>query len=269
MVSCAIVCSLFLLHFMAGINFHRSFSFIISSAELDCRSLQLLINAVEKSFPQAKRQALLREYKQRMLQFRRAARRQNRSTKENDTASTSSDSDETVPSFVNLPNECMDIILRQLDPISLAAASCTCHSWHFAATKNELWQPLLRLTFGSAASPTNSPTNEPACDLNTLYYKRFCTLASQHSACLLPWTSDRITCHGLGVRWIAQQTRDRVMASPGPAGVAWNRSLGIAFMTPDEVVIWLNSRTPKWLSTRMTLWRRREQERLRTQRNQR
>lgn len=245
-------------------HFHRS-PMSKCSAELDCRALQLLMAAVEKSFPQAKRQALAREFKQRMLQFRRAGRRQQGSSVISANDSSTSDSEDSPPSFVNLPRECMDIILQHLDPSSLAMAACTCKSWHKAATVDELWEPLLKFTFGSGALPSIEANTSENAD-NTQFYHCFSRLSVQYPEWLLPWTTDRITCHGV-VRWISHQTRDRVMAAPGPAGVAWNRSVGVAFLTPDEVVVWLDRRTPKWLAVVMTTWRRREQERLRAQRS--
>lgn len=44
--------------------------------------------------------------------------------------------------------------------------------------------------------------------------------------------------------------------------MAWSKSSGVAFLTPVEVVVWLDSRNPKALQQVRAAWAHREAERL-------
>ena len=200
--------------------------------------------AVDKALPQSKRQALLREYKQRGVESHRAARR-------------TADDDDTdgppPPSYADLPRPCMERILASLDPLSLAAAACTCRTWRAAATEDALWRPHLELTFGAAAALETDP--------EVTAHRAFCTLAGAHPEWLLPWKTRRIACHGV-VRWVSPGTLRRITTAPGPAGLAWCKSPGIAFLAPCEVVVWLDRRTERVLHDVADIWRQRERARL-------
>ena len=252
-------------------------NYMICSGDLASRKLHKLMLAVEISFPQAKRQALAREYKQRQLQLKRSSRQHHKQiyiyssnenesfTDDTDDAYSHDDDATVVPSFATLPRECMEIIFQHLDPITLAHAACTCSSWRDCASSNDLWLPLIQLTFGNA-SPRQPPTTDlPSItndDDDGFYDRRFSEMATRHPDWLLPWRTDRITCHG-AVRWISPQTRQRVMTHPGPAGIAWNRTVGVAFLATDEIVVWLDRRTPKFLETVTSWWKNKERTRLR------
>jgi len=249
----------------------------VHRGEFNCKALKSLMVAVERALPQAKRQALSREHRQQMVQTQRATRRQRRSQGSCSNGLACSDyftdvfaavveeeGEEMCPSFADLPKQCMETIFSTLDPISLATAVCVCTTWRQLAISDELWRPLRDLTFGAEASaelPENVTVTASA-------YESFSLLAHEHSECLLPWRSGkRVCCHG-AVRVIAPQTWERILAAPGPAGIAWNKSIGVAFMTPTEVVVWLDRRDGKVLEQVNSQWKHREAARLRARTKQ-
>jgi hypothetical protein len=74
--------------------------------------------------------------------------------------------------------------------------------------------------------------------------RRFAELAALDPGRLLPWRTCRVAFPSRGaVRWLSQETRRRVLARPGPAGIAWHRAIGVVFLMPSEVVVWLDRRT--------------------------
>lgn len=228
----------------------------LAAGPAQARALASLMAAAERVLPQSKRQALAREYKQRQLERARAARRRH-------TADSSDDGSdgEAEPLSIALPRECLDAIVAQLDPLSLVAAAATCRTWRDAAQADELWAPLLRATFGAAEADAvcrEAGEGAPAAAGGDAPARRhFSRLAAAHPEWLLPWQSRRVAVHG-AVRWVSPQTWGRVRAAPGPAGMAWNRALCVAFLTPGQVAVWLDRREPRYLAGLAAGWRQRE-----------
>jgi hypothetical protein len=232
-------------------NFHPC---ICRDSQEDRTALSKLMAAIEKVLPQQKRQMLHREWKQRLITHQRGLRGKSQSRRHH-VGSQESDpcfGQETHHSFADLPRECITKILSLLDPISIGRASATCAAWKSSARCDSLWRPLLRLTFGERAVSCTIEDSQPVS-----MYRRFYSLASSNPELLQPWRCRRICVAGSSVRWLAEPTWRRILASPGPAGISWNRSLGICFLSPDEVCVWLLQRENRVLDKIISSWKSR------------
>jgi hypothetical protein len=209
------------------------------------------MKVVDTTFPQAKRQALVREFKQKMLQLNRdekKLRQQQEKEQEN--------SPQERHSFANLPEECIVNIFSLLknDPRSLVTAAMTCTTWNTLATSNSLWKRLANITFGRVEIPQEINTDETE---EGYYYRVFSKLASsQGKVCVLPWKTDRIICHDT-IRWCSSETRARVIQYAERQGIAIvdiKSANGVTFIpNPEGVVLYLATGKPSAVVLTMTM----------------
>lgn len=128
------------------------------------------MEAVDHCMPQARRQALARKYKSAGVALSR--RRRGGLPDEEE------DQEEEV-CFGNLPTQVVEAVLRQLDPLTLAAAACVSREWRHLACDDRLWRPLLKRTFGSHTTVGSAR-------------QQFAAAAAQSPAALLQWQTNRV-----------------------------------------------------------------------------
>lgn len=219
----------------------------------------LITVSVEKYLPHNKKQTIHRLYRNKCVAIRR---QQKRNTVVNDSNT----------SFIDLPKECIHIILSNLDPYCLIRMAITCtylyeHIMCIPDSSFALWSPLLQLTFGVVIANASILEGEEYVvidnrennDKPSLIFTIFRKFALYSPEWLLPWKLSRIECHGF-IRWISKETYSRLLqstqnrhVSSEPRGIvmkkpllAYNRHVGgIIFLTPCEVVVWLATRKKK------------------------
>jgi len=199
--------------------------------------------AVKNTLPQMKAQTLSREYKQRMLQVIRDAKKLERQRQQHQEEEEEEEEAQqrTRYSFANLPTECLEIIFSHVsNPYTLARAALTCTAWRQQAISNKFWQTFMQLTFGKSSAqrcPTLYPYHEHGSRLK--FFSNF-ESKDKMAKSLLPWRTDRIVCHN-AVRWCSPETRARVIKNAGDydKGIAWSRKIGVTFSDPQEVVLYL------------------------------
>lgn len=199
--------------------------------------------AVKNTLPQAKAQTLSREYKQKMLQVIRDTKKEERRRQQQQEEEKEAHQNARY-SFANLPAECLETIFSHVeDPYTLARAAWTCKAWRHQAISNKFWQSFMQLTFGKVL----------AChrhDYDVLkqgfHFKEFSYLATSEKMAelLMPWRTDRIICHD-AIRWCSPETRARVIANAGDKGIASNERSGVTFLDPQEVVLYLVTRSAR------------------------
>jgi hypothetical protein len=199
--------------------------------------------AVKNTLPQAKAQSLSREYKQRMLQVIRDTRRRERQLQQQQEEEEEAHQSARY-SFANLPAECLETIFFHVkDPYSLARAALTCSAWRHQAISNTFWQTFMQLTFGKGLA-FHLP--DDVVREHGLTFKIFSKLATREKKkeLVLPWRTDRIICHN-AIRWCTPATRARIIESAGDEGIASNKKSGVTFIHPQEVVLYLITRSAR------------------------
>jgi hypothetical protein len=201
-------------------------------------ALRGVARAAERALPAQRRAALLREHRQRLVSLARARE--------------SADGDAAAAPAADLPPECVAAIFAHLnDPIALARAACVCRAWRAAAAADALWAPLLEMAWGGcagapprAAAETSggAPAAAPAAGWPRA---RFAALAADAGDWLAPWRCRRVLVAG-SVRWATPAAWRRAVAGRGPAGLC--ASAAVAFLSADQVVLWLHRRTPAALA---------------------
>ena len=175
------------------------------------------MEAAERHLPQARRNAVLRQYRQSGVQLARRGRR-------NGPADEAGDDDEEAPpaSFAALPPDVIGLVFRRLDPLTLARAACVSREWRAAASEGALWEAhcaaLLARPGGSgarkgggsggkvssglaggAAAGGEQPRDGSAggaCSSSNSWQRRFASLAAQHPQRLRRWKTTRVLVGG-------------------------------------------------------------------------
>jgi hypothetical protein len=218
-------------------------------------ALRGVARAAERVLPAQRRAALLREHRQRLVALARAR--------------DDGDGAAAAAPAADLPPECVAAIFAQLgDPIALARAACVCRAWRATAAADALWAPLLDLAWGGcagappraaaeAAGAGGAPAAAPAAGWPRA---RFAALAADAGDWLAPWRCRRVLVAG-SVRWATPAAWRRAVAGRGPAGLG--ASAAAAFLSADQVVLWLHRRTPAALAQFSAAARERERALLR------
>ena len=175
------------------------------------------MEAAERRLPQARRQALGREYRAAGVTLARRGRR-GRVQAARQIAGDDSGAAEEPASFDELPMEVTVAVMRYLDPLTLATAACVSRAWRQAASDDWLWQPLLQQALGTPRSSSGSTAGDGsgcggAASVEAAGSRiRFAQLAAASpGALLLRWKTNRIELSGGGLCWL-----DR--GRPPPAG---------------------------------------------------
>ena len=195
------------------------------------------MKTAKRTLPQAKGQALYREYKHKILQEMRDVKRAQRLREQKEKEDPEF---QNPPSFANLPAECIENIFSHLqyDPFSLGRAAQTCTTWRTHATSNKLWGKIMFLTFDQVFMTSG---RQPDQLEDNYHHKIFSKLAPDEKAAqlLLPWRTDRIICHDT-IRWCSPETRARVIAQAGNKSIVYNDSKsGVRFIDTYEAVLYV------------------------------
>ncbi|GAB4823602.1 hypothetical protein N2152v2_010648 [Parachlorella kessleri] len=129
----------------------RDIATAVASRLQDRRALANLMEAVERHLPQAKRNALLRDYKRSSVTLRRRERRGKSAASQTAADGSDTDTDSEPATFAQLPPEVVATVFRYLDPLSLARGACVCRGLRDVAGEEcSVWEALLACTFSAA-----------------------------------------------------------------------------------------------------------------------
>ncbi|KAL4439863.1 hypothetical protein ABPG75_002864 [Micractinium tetrahymenae] len=215
-------------------------------------ALAALMEAAERHLPQAKRNALLRKYRQSGVQLARRERRQGPAG----WAAADEGEEEEVAApatFAALPPDVIEQVFRRLDPLTLAKAACVNQEWRAAASDGPLWQAhcaALRAKAGSIGDSKgrSSGVDKSSAGADTVtslqpqdgrgpcskggsqgssWQQRFAALAAQHPERLQLWRTNRVLAGGR-LAWLApgQPLPPRARHVSTAAVVAYCRSGG-------------------------------------------
>lgn len=194
----------------------------LPSAPIACSRLQsraalaALMEAAERHLPQAKRNALLRRYRQSGVQLARRDRRQGTSGWLGDDAG---DEAAAPATFASLPSDVIRLVFQRLDPLTLARAACVSREWRGAASEGALWQAHCAALAGPgrssgadlcahgagakgnagagmAAGGQRRPGSTAGSIGGSSWRDRFAALAAQHPERLQRWKTRRVLVAG-------------------------------------------------------------------------
>lgn len=152
---------------------------------------------------------------------------------------------------MELPSELLAEIFQNLDPISLAQCMVVCKQWNEIVSSYDasIWRSHFRVTFGDAKTRLMG---------NEKWAKTFSTYASRFPFMLIPYQTKRIGIRGY-VRIVHPSTWNRLICENrrnhhGLALQAVRYPQVPVFLSPDEVVFWLNRPYEETLVTIARQW---------------